>query len=1007
MKTATTEKLTRAYLERLDRSTYIATVFALLIVLLSLFWTLFRLGGNEGTVLFAEVMYALFSCLGAYYTCRTAYRARKGPVLLPLNYQMGWLCVGAGLLANSLGGIYYVYLEAIHQRSFPSYADLGFSLLYPLIFIGLLLMPTEMRFRLRMGLDALITTLCFLGVSWFFVIGPLCFVGIKRASSVTDLLALLVGISYPCWDILLILAIALLIQRRTELVLHPSFLLFAVGVVSLIWADTGYAYTSIFTHTYQLGTPWIDPFWFIGYILMGLASLYQYTTIARRTYREQAVQASQVTLSSHSSMVRDENGVVNDVWRRFQSLLIYIPLTFLLGLTIFGELIYRDQRTDYLVVLTAIIGILVAVRYLRATHENEILLQERERERRDAEHLRQLSTTLTNFLDIEPLLENIAALATTELKFDAALLIVLEEHSHDIGPQSHVLVNTSSTTTPATKWRLQGDTFFYYLVLNENVTEIHWDTLTHDVPADIHMWQQEQHISTMRFFPLVHQGTILGCLGVAYRTSRSLGTYDVSLAKTYAEQAATIIKHAYLYKDACEHEAFAHAMANIATRLNSAVVAPVEIQQLICTEGANAIQADHAILYVPGDRGQLVSLASYNASAEEQPLSSEWPPIQPHESEAQVFYALQPVLIHLTSQVMQATSNERTSFTRLYSVGQGTNGYAIPSRTREQRRNYGSALREKLVLHNIDTAILAPLISGGEPVGLLVFGRSVPPNSREKQSFDKETLPLAQDFAEQASVALTNAHLYQHLRSAHKQMQELDALKDQFMVTASHELRTPLTAVQGYIELLSQYDDILPTEQRREFLQKARRSCEELVVMLSNVMDASRLEMEAGIRPAFLERVDVWEMVESVITIIEPQVQQEQRQIHVSIPARTFVLADPIRLRQILMNISVNALKYSPQHTPIFFSASIYATHTPSVVLSIADKGKGIKPQDHSRLFQRFVRLEGDVNSPVRGSGLGLYISRRLIESMGGKIWIESKGIPGDGSIFHIQLSVA
>ncbi|GAC1632020.1 MAG: hypothetical protein NVS4B11_32620 [Ktedonobacteraceae bacterium] len=690
--------------------------------------------------------------------------------------------------------------------------------------------------------------------------------------------------------------------------------------------------------------------------------------------------------------------------RLLQSLLIYIPLTILLGLTILGELVYDGKPKDYLVVLSTIIGILVVVRYLRATHENEVLLQERAHERRDAEHLRQISTTLTNILDIGSLLANIPILATKKLDFDVALLILLEEHYHALSTQSHLLINASSTTTPVTKWRLQGATSFYSLVLGGKAVEIHWDTLTCDVPPEIRAWQQEQHISTMQFFPLVYQNSVLGCLGVARREARSLSEHDVSLAKTYTAQVVAIIKHAYLYREACEQEVFARAMASIATRLNSALAVPAEIQQLICTEGSNALQADYAILYVLGDHGQLVPLASYDASADVQPSYSEWPPIQPHESEAQVFYALQPTLFHLQSPITQHSSNKSPHWD---STAQISSSHTIPPQLREQRTHYGPSLREKLIWHNIDTAIFAPLIAGGEPVGLLVFGRSVPLGTRDKQSFDREALPLAQDFTEQAAVALTNAHLYQHLRSTHQRMQELDQLKDQFMVTASHELRTPLTAVQGYIELLSNYGDILPVDQQHEFLYKAQRSCEELVVILSNVMDASRLEVEAGIQPALLERVDVWEIVESVITIIEPQVQQEQRQIQLHIPARTFVLADPVRLRQVLMNLSVNALKYSPHRTPILFAARALNTHTPSVMLGISDKGKGIVAADQARLFQRFVRLESDTNSSIRGSGLGLYISRRLIEAMGGKIWIESNGIPGEGSTFQIQLPAA
>jgi len=224
------------------------------------------------------------------------------------------------------------------------------------------------------------------------------------------------------------------------------------------------------------------------------------------------------------------------------------------------------------------------------------------------------------------------------------------------------------------------------------------------------------------------------------------------------------------------------------------------------------------------------------------------------------------------------------------------------------------------------------------------------------------------------------------------------------MVTASHELRTPLTAVQGYIELMAEYDHELPPEQRREFLQKARRGCDELAVLLGNVMDASRLEGEMSIKPALLKRVSVEEMIDSVIILIEPHLTKEQRSLHKLIPPHLFVLADPVRLRQVLMNISTNALKYSPHGSPIGFSARIAG---PCVIISVADKGKGVLPELQTHIFQRFYRVESDVNSPVRGSGLGLYIAHRLLAAMGGKIWIESQGIPGEGSIFHIQLPMA
>ena len=127
----------------------------------------------------------------------------------------------------------------------------------------------------------------------------------------------------------------------------------------------------------------------------------------------------------------------------------------------------------------------------------------------------------------------------------------------------------------------------------------------------------------------------------------------------------------------------------------------------------------------------------------------------------------------------------------------------------------------------------------------------------------------------------------------------------------------------------------------------------------------------------------------------------------VNIPASLKVQADPVRFRQVLLNLSINALKYSPPPTPIAFSARMVNFPVPGVIVSVIDRGKGISEQDKDRLFQRFVRLDHDLNSSVRGSGLGLYISHRLVEAMDGKIWVESKGIPGEGSQFNVQLPIA
>ncbi|HLI69778.1 MAG TPA: ATP-binding protein [Ktedonobacteraceae bacterium] len=289
-----------------------------------------------------------------------------------------------------------------------------------------------------------------------------------------------------------------------------------------------------------------------------------------------------------------------------------------------------------------------------------------------------------------------------------------------------------------------------------------------------------------------------------------------------------------------------------------------------------------------------------------------------------------------------------------------------------------------------------PLCKGQRRLGVLLlsFGRP--------RAFSLEEKRILVMFARQCAAAMENAQITIALRSAYERQKELDILKDQFIVTASHELRTPLTAIQGYIELLNDYSDALSAQARTEFLQKARRGCDELALMVENIMDASRLQMET--ERLRLTPVELSSSVHHVLEILESVTTREQRQVNLAISPGLYVLADEVRLRQILLNLVSNALKYSPAGTTI----QILALQGQGLVkVSVRDYGRGVPPEEQQRLFERFVRLERDVNSPVRGAGLGLYISKRLVEAMGGRLWVESRGIPGEGSTFSFTLQRA
>ena len=970
---------------------------------------LLTIGSSTNTTLFAKIIHPTAIIFSSFLAFQTAWRARYGAVRLEPRYQLAWLLIGLGLIIQMAKGIYYAYLILQGhdyaylmfqgQSAFQSGTIVFALLYYPCILLGLIIMPSTVRFRARMALDALITTLCIFGILWFFLIGPAFLLQSGRPQGDFGFLGLLVSLTYPCADLFIMLAIFLLIQRETEHILRFSLFLLGLSSIALVWGDSALTYQSIFTGKYQFGNPYIDPFWILSILLIGLAGIQQYTALTRRAYNEQA-NPLKVSVQAREPILRRYTLPARTMFRPLQGVLIYLPLIGLLSLAIFGEAVQDSRITDILAVLTAFIGGLIAIRSFFSSHENELLLHEREQHHKEAERLQHIATYLTAAPTMGRLRERIVTMATDELGFDAAMVLLVEEHNRSFLSRPHFFVNATTTSTDITQWNLQGDNLLSRILMEGKRAEVRWTDNMAEVPDDICDWCREQHISTMIFFPLLYHEKKLGSIGVTRHSSPSLGPHELTIITTYAEQVAAIVEHGFVYRDAREHEIFSRAMANISARLNSAVVEPAEISQLICREGAYALEADYVILYIANEEGNLMPLAAY---IEKKPAldAEEWPIFHISEYQALVHQSHEPLLIEVMRRPSSITNLPPTSISQEMHLQ-----ISDPGLPRDLGHR-AHPLRMKMTRLAIPTAIFAPLIAGGKPVGMLVIARSQPLETHDKRVLDLSDLPEVEEFVKQAGVAFNNARLYQHLRAAHQRLQDLDKLKDQFMITASHELRTPLTAVQGYIELIAQYDEHLPYDQRREFLLKAKRGCEELVLLLGNVMDASQLDIEGENNTSLTKRVLVQEIVESVIVLIEPQVQQEKREVCVQIPSHLSVHADPVRLRQVLMNVSVNALKYSLPGTPITFSAHIPLDNELYVIISITDKGKGVPLEDQANLFQRFFRLESDLNSPIRGSGLGLYISRRLIEAMNGKIWIESTGIPGEGSTFHIQLPCA
>ncbi len=288
-----------------------------------------------------------------------------------------------------------------------------------------------------------------------------------------------------------------------------------------------------------------------------------------------------------------------------------------------------------------------------------------------------------------------------------------------------------------------------------------------------------------------------------------------------------------------------------------------------------------------------------------------------------------------------------------------------------------------------------PLKRGQQRLGLLVLVYTRP------HAFSQQERRVLEMFADQCAAAFESTRVNLELRAAYERQKELDRLKDQFIMTASHELRTPLTSVMGYLELLREYAPTLSPERLSEFIAKAHRGCDELTLMVSNIMDASHVQLDA--RQIKLAPVSLATSVQHILGILETVIRREQRSILVDIPPDLTVEADDLRLRQVLLNLVNNAFKYSTPGTCVEITARVDESEN-LVTVAIRDHGLGIPAEERHLLFERFTRLERDMNSPVRGAGLGLSICKQLVEAMGGSIRVESAGIAGEGSTFSFTL---
>lgn len=265
---------------------------------------------------------------------------------------------------------------------------------------------------------------------------------------------------------------------------------------------------------------------------------------------------------------------------------------------------------------------------------------------------------------------------------------------------------------------------------------------------------------------------------------------------------------------------------------------------------------------------------------------------------------------------------------------------------------------------------------------------------RKKDDFGQEAEDFLFRLADRAAGAIENTQLYQAAQLA-------DESKSQFITIVTHELKIPMTSIRGYADLIHQGTVGPVTEQQRQFLDTIRKNVDRMADLVSDLSDISRLD--TGRIKIELEATPIADYLRETIANLRPQFESKYQQIQLKLPNNLpMVLADRARLIQILTNLLSNANKYTPEKGSI----KIDAVHDGDWLrVGVQDTGIGLNEVEQGQLFSQFFRSEQPEAREQVGWGLGLYVTRRLLELMGGEIGVEST--LGEGSTFWFTLPVA
>jgi signal transduction histidine kinase len=458
--------------------------------------------------------------------------------------------------------------------------------------------------------------------------------------------------------------------------------------------------------------------------------------------------------------------------------------------------------------------------------------------------------------------------------------------------------------------------------------------------------------------PLIKHDEAIGAFNILRRKTGLFTEKQIELVSNFAKQAVIAIENARLLNELRESLQQQTATADVLKVISRSTFDLKSVLQTLVESAAQLCDADNST--ITRQQGtEFFRAAAYGYS----PQFLEYigaPPVQPGRGTVHGRALVERRVIH------------------------------IPDVLADPEYTWAEAQR----LGGFRTLLGVPMLREGVPIGVLTLSRS------EVRPFTDKQIELVSTFADQAAIAIENVRLFDEIQDKSRQLAEASERKSQFLASMSHELRTPLNAIIGLTEMMVTNAARFGTEKALEPLRRVNAAGTHLLSLINEILDLSKIE--AGKLELNSEPIDLPRLIEEVIGTAGQLAEKNKNRLVVEAQESVAALkADPMRLKQILLNLLSNACKFTKEGDVVLRVRKV-ADGRDWVELAVADSGIGMTAEQQAKLFQDFTQADSLTARRYGGTGLGLAISRKLARMMGGDVTVTSE--PGKGSVFTVRL---